>query len=371
MTRRTSRRRSRGASTSVGATVIILLLAGLVFLFNRVTGSDPAATPTSPAETVLSDDWYHLYFTAPKNPDTPADHHSGIDELVVESVNAARQTIDLAGYEINLASVADALAAAHGRGVRVRVVTDSDNLEEEAITVIERAGIPFVGDRREALMHDKFMVVDGATVWTGSMNFTVNDVYRNNNNFIQIQSTRIALNYTQEFEEMFSEDRFGPSSPADTPAPSATINGTPLEVMFSPEDNPARRIIELIRQARTSIYFMAFSFTSDEIADAMLERAAAGVKLQGLFEESQYNSNQGTEYDRLRQSPNVEVRLDGNRYNLHHKVIVIDGTIVITGSYNFSRAAEESNDENVLILHNAEIAAQYLVEFVKLFEMGR
>ncbi len=355
-----SKRRSRGSPTTPGTAIVVLFLAGLVWLLNRLAGETPA-----------SEGWYALYFTSPEAYSSSADFHGGTEERLIESVQSARQTIDLAGYEINLENLAVALAAAHGRGVRVRAVTDSDNLEEDAVRTLEQAGIEVIGDRREALMHDKFMVVDGEIVWTGSMNFTVNDVYRNNNNFLQVQSRELAQDYAREFEEMFTEEQFGPRSPADTPRPFVAIGGTEVEVLFSPEDNPARRIVELIREAQSSIRFLAFSFTSDEIAEAMLERAETGVTVQGVMERSQYESNQGTELDRLNVNQNIEVRLDANPHNLHHKVIVIDGGTVITGSYNFSRAAEESNDENVLILHSAEIAAQYLAEFEKLFEMAK
>jgi phosphatidylserine/phosphatidylglycerophosphate/cardiolipin synthase-like enzyme len=74
----------------------------------------------------------------------------------------------------------------------------------------------------------------------------------------------------------------------------------------------------------------------------------------------------GTEYKRLL-SGGVEVRLDGNPDNLHHKVIVIDEKIVVTGSYNLSANAELRNDENTLILQSAEIAALYLEEFERVF----
>ncbi|HBY08896.1 MAG TPA: phospholipase, partial [Chloroflexi bacterium] len=113
--------------------------------------------------------------------------------------------------------------------------------------------------------------------------------------------------------------------------------------------------------------FLAFSFTSDPIAGALLERAAAGVEVAGVFEESQYHANTGGEFDRLA-AAGLDVRLDGNPNNMHHKVFIIDGKIVVTGSYNFSRSAEERNDENTLIIHNPEIAAQYLVEFERVFQ---
>jgi phosphatidylserine/phosphatidylglycerophosphate/cardiolipin synthase-like enzyme len=93
------------------------------------------------------------------------------------------------------------------------------------------------------------------------------------------------------------------------------------------------------------------------------------VIVRGVIERGQA-SNQGSEYDTLRQSV-FDVRLDANQHNMHHKVIVIDGEIVITGSYNFSRNAQEYNDENVLVLHNAVVASQFLIEFERIFNAAQ
>ncbi len=115
------------------------------------------------------------------------------------------------------------------------------------------------------------------------------------------------------------------------------------------------------------ISFLAFSFTSDDLANAILERAAAGVDVAGVMDEGQVQSNIGTQYDAFRRA-GLDVRLDANPDKMHHKVFVIDGKIVVTGSYNFSNNAETRNDENTLILYNQEIAVQYLAEFQRIFQ---
>ena len=122
----------------------------------------------------------------------------------------------------------------------------------------------------------------------------------------------------------------------------------------------------MIQNAKDSVYFLAFSFTSDSIAEAMLEVAAEGIHVAGVFEEGQYYANIGTEFDNL-VAAGLDVRLDGNSRNMHHKIIIIDEDIVVLGSYNFSRNAEENNDENTLIIYNADIASQYLAEFNRVF----
>jgi len=98
----------------------------------------------------------------------------------------------------------------------------------------------------------------------------------------------------------------------------------------------------------------------------MLERAEKGVLVRGVFDESQAKSNLGGEYEHLLES-GVEVRLDGNPRGMHHKVILIDDRIVVTGSYNFSNNAKTRNDENTLIVHSAEVAALYREEFERVW----
>jgi phosphatidylserine/phosphatidylglycerophosphate/cardiolipin synthase-like enzyme len=229
-------------------------------------------------------------------------------------------------------------------------------------------------------MHDKFVVIDGQWVWTGSWNMTENGAYRNNNNAVLIGSTALAENYTAEFEEMFA-GQFGPTSPASTPNPHIAITvetgdgeggqerQVEVENYFAPEDEVAAQIIAQIAGAQSRIRFMAFTFTSDEIAEAMLEQARAGVVVQGVMEERNAG-REYSEYERLRAEVH-DVLPDGNPYIMHHKVIIIDDTTVILGSYNFTANAEENNDENLLIIHDPEVAALFVAEFGRVYEQAR
>jgi phosphatidylserine/phosphatidylglycerophosphate/cardiolipin synthase-like enzyme len=239
-------------------------------------------------------------------------------------------------------------------------------VDEAEILDLRAAGILVIDDQREPLMHHKFVVIDGIDVWTGSMNFTVSGAYKNNNNLIRIRSRRVGQDYTHEFEEMFLEDRFGALSEADTPYPAVTIDGIQVEVYFSPDDDAEDRIDEVLRRAEKSIDFMVYTLTSDVLSETMLARARAGVEVRGVIEWDQA-SNPGSDYERLRRA-GLDVRLDSNPRNMHHKVIIIDDSIVITGSYNFSRSAEEYNDENVLILYDVKVSEEYLLEFKRIYE---
>ena len=102
---------------------------------------------------------------------------------------------------------------------------ESDYLDEPEVQQLIQAGVPVLGDRREGLMHNKFVIIDRQEVWTGSMNFTINGAYRNNNNLVRVRSSMLAQNYLMEFEEMFEDDLFGPGSPANTPVPTIEVPG--------------------------------------------------------------------------------------------------------------------------------------------------
>jgi phosphatidylserine/phosphatidylglycerophosphate/cardiolipin synthase-like enzyme len=281
-------------------------------------------------------------------------------------MDAAQFSIDMAMYHLDLWSVRDALIYAHRRGVEVRVVTDSAYKDELEIKSLQEAGIVVVEDHRPSLMHHKFVVIDRSEVWTGSMNMTVNGAYRNDNNLFRIKSKEVVENFVREFEEMFGGDIFGASSLPDTPYPIIQIDGKVVEVYFSPEDAVLNRILEMLRDTDVSVEILAYSFTADIIGETLLDLHKAGVAVRGVVEGSQISAT-GSEAPRLRQA-GLDIRLDGNSANMHHKVILLDHEIVIFGSYNFTRSAEEKNDENVLIIHDPALASQFLLEFERIYQ---
>jgi phosphatidylserine/phosphatidylglycerophosphate/cardiolipin synthase-like enzyme len=348
------------------------IFRGLILILILLGGMNSACIPTegvqiaTPSEIQSAEtSWYNIYFTKPDDPQAES-YRGGPDEALAKAIEQAHLSVDIAAHQLNLWSIRDALLSASRRGVRVRMVVESDYMDEPEIEQLKEAGVSILGDRRESIMHNKFVVLDQVEVWTGSLNFTVSDVYRNNNNLLRIRSSRLAENYTAEFNEMFEKDLFGEATLPQTPHPTLTINGTPIEVYFSPDDGTAAEIIRHIQGAQESVYFMAFSFTSDDIASALLAKAAEGVLVTGVVESSQVQSNTGGEYDLLREA-GLDVRLDSNPRNMHHKVIIIDALSVITGSYNFSANAERRNDENTLVIHDPAIADQFLAEFERVY----
>lgn len=125
----------------------------------------------------------------------------------------------------------------------------------------------------------------------------------------------------------------------------------------------------MLSGATESIYFLTFSFTSDKLGEIVREKAGAGLTVRGVMDEEQVKSNQGTEYDPFKQA-GLSVRIDGIDGQMHHKVFIVDESIVVFGSYNFSQSAETRNDENILIIYNEAIAKQFLMEFERVWKVA-
>ena len=284
-------------------------------------------------------------------------------------VDSADRTLDVAAHEIDHPLIAAALIDAHRRGVAVRVVTDSDYLHSFGPLALRPEGIPVRGDGRSALMHDKFIVKDGHSVWTGSFNLTVAGAERNGNNAVVIEAPRVAANFAEKFRWFWDDHAFGgpPDGHHRIPSPVVqTPSGAIVETYFAPHDHLADHLIGLVGSAERSVHFLAYSFTHDRLADAMLERADAGVQVRGVCESR--GISRYSEFDRLAAHANVSVRRDGNRYAMHHKVLIIDDAIVVTGSANFSESAMAENDENVVVIHDPLVAAAYLDEFARCYQ---
>jgi phosphatidylserine/phosphatidylglycerophosphate/cardiolipin synthase-like enzyme len=352
--------------------IAVLIIQALVLSGCNLPSLDLPSAPAVPTQTPVSNPLERLqfYFTDPTAAHAK-DYQGGPDEVVASEIDRARLSVDVAAYSLNLWSLRDALIQAHQRGVVVRMVMESDNMDSREVQQIQEAGIPIVGDQHEGLMHNKYIVIDHSVVWTGSMNFTVGGAYKDNNNLVRIQSGKAAEDYSTEFEEMFSHHLFGPDAIVNTPYPKIDFGGYPVEIYFSPDDKVEARIVELVQNAQESINFMAYNFTSNNIGDAIIQQAQAGLSVAGVIDDTQVLSSQGTEYDAFNQD-GLDVHLDGNQTGLmHHKVIIIDNHIVVTGSYNFTASASETNDENVVIIFNTDVAQKYMEEFQRVYAQSK
>lgn len=349
------------AVASLGLTAF-LLLAIFFYAQNKRAAEPP---PLAGRQSGEERGEVQVYFSPPLG-ESGDELRGGLDAQLAEALAGAVTSIDAALYDLNLWSVRDAFLSAHERGVAVRLVVEGENRSESVLVDLEAAGVDLVYEDRRPLMHHKFIIVDGEWVWTGSLNWTVNGVYRNNNNLLALHSEDVAADFTREFEEMFVERRFGELSREDTPFPFLVVGDAAVEVAFSPDDGAQARILRWLGGAEETVEVMAFTLTADPIAEALLDAAGRGVQVRGVIEAERFD-DLGSDVRELR-SQGIDFRLDSNPETMHHKVILIDNETVITGSYNFTRSAEERNDENLVILRERDLAELYREEFTGLFE---
>jgi phosphatidylserine/phosphatidylglycerophosphate/cardiolipin synthase-like enzyme len=318
---------------------------------------------------------------------------NGNQDLVVRLVphiNNAQRSIDVALYSLSGtpgATIASALVTAKNRGVKVRVICEDDNSTTAPFTTLVANGIPLITDRFDpvnnglGLMHNKYFVIDGrggapesVWVWTGSWNPTDPGTNSDFQNAIEIQDPALANAYTLEFNEMWgsstdvpnaSLSRFGVRKTDNTPH-RFVVGGKSIECYFSPSDRTTSHIVSTINAAQHSIGFQLLTLTRSEIATAIVAKKLAGVKVRGDLDNG---TDQGTQYPYLIAN-GVDVRVKtGVSGLLHHKYGIFDAedphgnAVTITGSHNWTSAAENSNNENALIVYDGNITNQYLQEF--------
>lgn len=279
-------------------------------------------------------------------------------------ITAAKSKIDIAVFDIDLPELRDGLIAAHKRGVNVRVGYDDTNATDarvaQLIGALQDANIPVIADGREPFMHEKIAAIDDNIVWTGSWNMTFNDTYRNNNQSWRFVNSTMAGFYHQEIDQLMSGS-FGNAKISHAPYPTIPLTDGKLTFFFSPVDAINKHVVAAINAAKKNVRFLAFSYTDKAISQAMIAAHKRNVLVQGVME-NQNVKGTGSAFPAL-QSAGVDILADGNCYIMHHKTIIIDDQIVITGSYNFTKSAEQSNDENLLIIDSPSLAAQMIAEY--------
>jgi phosphatidylserine/phosphatidylglycerophosphate/cardiolipin synthase-like enzyme len=266
-----------------------------------------------------------------------------INELLMNS----NKSVHCAFYALSDGDILETLNGKNKK-IEVKVVVDKgENQDAQFIKAAESNGI----------MHNKFCIIDGAEVMTGSYNPTKN---HDENNIVIIKSAALAQNYEDEFQELWNREEG-----KKTETPVLKLGNITFESYFCPEDSCAERINEKLIAANSSIYFMAYTFTHPELATTLVLRSKQNISVRGIMEKSQ-----NSEYSKyaLFSYQGIDVIWDNKPWLMHDKIFIIDNETVITGSFNPTKSADEDNDENVLIIHDKAIAKLFLKEFERVRE---
>ncbi len=333
-------RKKKGTTKKIA---IPLLVLGALALSSLTIDYKSLFPGNSPAASFIQDSGsMDVYFCPRENCET----------ALIEFLDSAAESIHCALFDVGLPSVQQTLLA-KSQAMEVQVVTDNDYLY--------KFNHSFVKADSWGLMHNKFCIVDGTKVSAGSMNPTLNDAHKNNNNLLLIESRILAQNYEDEFQEMWN----GEFKKGDTVRnPGVKLDNVLIKNHFCPEDLCAERVKEELQTAQKSIYFMTFSFTNDGIANVLLLKHLQNISIKGVME-----ARQVTKYSKFAvlQYQIGDVYKDANKQNMHHKVFIIDNRTVVTGSFNPTQGGDERNDENILIIEDEEIAKRFVDEFLMVY----
>jgi len=302
-----------------------------------------------------------------------------------EAISMATFSIDMVFHQVYQDEVVDSLISAHNRGVKIRVITEHNY--SDRVMRLRNAGITVVDEfndttASEHIMHHKFMIIDfrdadttNDLVWNGSYNASS---YIHADNALLIRSHGLARIFEAEFYQMWGDTgnipdsaraRTGNNKSDTAPFHTVYVNGTRIDVYFSPQNSPAQIIERLVSRASSSVDFCIYYFTHMGIASSFAAALDSGVTVRGVYESSSmYYSHRTFE---LLQDHGAQVYVDSTRptyYFLHHKFMVIDDSIVETGSMNWTLSANYSNDENIMIIYNRDVARAFEQEFVRRFQ---
>ena len=379
-----------------------------------------------------------------------------LEKIIIETINSAQMSVDLAVQELRLPLVAQALVKKQKTGVKVRVILENiyhqsisnssdiktgkknereqsrredyiafvdlnhdGRLSEEemnqrdAITILNNAQVPIIDDTEDGskgsgLMHHKFIIIDGKTVIVTSANFTLSDQHGdytrsktrgNANNLLVIQSSELANYFTEEFNLMWGDgvggnkdSLFGINKPFRE-TKTLAIGKTKVSLKFSPDRNKINwfdttngLIAQTLSQAQKSVSLALFVLSEQQLADLLENQQKKGVNIKALIDpEFAYRSySEGLDFLGLEVTQKCRAEANNNPWlvplktvgvpdlpngdKLHHKMGIVDHNLVITGSHNWSDAANRLNDETLLILNNPVINAHYQREFEQLYK---
>ena len=291
-------------------------------------------------------------------------------------------------------------------------ITSAEISQRDSLAIVQDAQIPWIDDTADGskgsrLMHHKFVVVDHRFVIITSANFTLSDTsgdftnsssLGNANNLLKVDSPELAKLITEEFNIMWGErvggkldSKFGLQKPLRK-SQTITLNNSKITVNFSPisptepwGDSANGLISKTLSASKKTVDLALFVFSDQQLANILEERHNQNVQVRALIEpQFAYRSySEALDMMGFALSENCKYEVDNHPWKnpistvgvpilakgdlLHHKFAVIDNQTVITGSHNWSEAANNGNDEILVVIENPTVAAHYQREFDRLY----
>lgn len=290
---------------------------------------------------------------------------NGLAKGLLEFLDRAQTSLDIAIHSISDERVLEMLNRACLRSVQVRMVVEASAFNMDALQPLTDQCVQLKAhnDEDRGTMHHKFVVADGQRVWTGSANWTTSGLRSNANDAVRIDHPELASRYTEAFERLFVEEKFGDSTLGISAQP-VVVDESNVRVYFAPHPQLEDEIIRYIQEAQQSIRIAMFAYTNDKIHKALLDAMTRGVNIQALWGNRTQRDCDVSEIDEMLQlNIGYIVPIAGA---MHHKFVLIDDQRLITGSANWSANGVKYNDENILVIENPALVSAYNNHFNQL-----
>ncbi|MBI4656754.1 MAG: phosphatidylserine/phosphatidylglycerophosphate/cardiolipin synthase family protein [Elusimicrobia bacterium] len=307
--------------------------------------------------------------------------YTRISPVLVSAIDKTHHTLDVALYNLQLADVAQALIRAHSRGVKTRVVFDYGHVYPKTGREIQEvidSGMEvkvMKGRGKLGSMHNKYAVFDGTVLETGSNNWSLSAENASFENMMFVFEPDIISGYQENFEWLWRQGKPAGDPSAYIPAagqipydttPSVHFNGATLpDYVFSPRGGTESAIIKAIDAAASEVDIAMFTFTSRPIMNALKRARTRGVRVKMVvYVKSEFP------FKKEAAAAGMEVRYKAGRNAnglMHNKFAVIDGRLLINGSFNWSATAENGNAENTIFTLKPEYTAPYKAQFDQLY----
>jgi len=343
--------------------VALILIGGLVALVIRTCRGErpPEINPSAP---------YRIYFTQGDSGEATPD---GLEAVIIKDIAAAQSSVEVATPGLDLTLLADALVATHGRGVQVRVLEEAAAQESaEVMAVTEQlraAGIEVVLREAPGALGGAFIVVDQSLVWAGSWDLSEQGLEWDDAVVLRWDIPQMAIDFHTEFEEMFVDGAYGPSSPADTPHKYLAIvvpsddAGRAASIYLTPEDNFFSQLLQIMASVKGEIIFLTEDIDDARIGDRLIaESGRTDIALWGVVGKSGSDSLIVAEI-RANEAGVVDYRGSGV---LRESVIVVDGETVCFFSQPLLGTGLDQNDGYVIIIADTDVGAIMQREFGRL-----
>ena len=336
------------------------------------------------------DDCIELYFLSPLKQKQPENNcRTSACKALLYNIDNAKESIDFAIYGIaGQDTIFNALTNANKRGVKIRWVTDltenKENIYFDTYKLMEEIpsyNTDYIFHEKElnnytnnkykfpqtAIMHDKFFIFDNKIVFTGSTNISSTCLTGFNSNVAVIINSKIVADiYKQEFEQMYL-GKFHTDKTEILNNENINLKHMRTSIYFSPKNKAIfNKIIPLVKNAKSYIYIPAFYLTHPTLIEELINAKQRGVDVKIIVDETSVKGEY-VNIEKLKHN-NIDIKVENWAGKMHMKSIIIDDSILVIGSMNFTKQGENRNDENTIIIKNSIILTKkYKKHFLELW----